>query len=235
MLEVTDLVVRYGTVEAVHGISLRVGKGEAVGVIGPNGAGKSSTLRAICAVAPIASGSILLHGTSLRGRSPEQIVAAGVALVPEGRRVFDKLTVAENLAVAAGSRRSRAGGDRQAEVLDLFPVLRRDFGKTAGLLSGGEQQQLAIARALLCRPDILLLDEPSFGLAPRIVETLFEALDRLRDAGLSIVIVEQMVTRVLDFTDRCYVFANGRVVTSGTREQVRSLDDFERTYLGIAP
>lgn len=227
-------MVRYGTAEAVHGVSLRVGAGEAVGIIGPNGAGKSSTLRAICAVAPIASGSVRLHGGSLRGRSPEQVVEAGVAMVPEGRRGFAKLTVAENLTVAASGRRGRAGGDRRAEVLDLFPVLRRDLGKAAGLLSGGEQQQLAIARALLCRPDILLLDEPSFGLAPRVTETLFETLERLRGEGLSILIVEQMVTRVLDFTDRSYVFANGRVVASGTREHLRSLKDFEQTYLGIA-
>jgi branched-chain amino acid transport system ATP-binding protein len=235
MLDIEDLTVRYGSVTAVRGVSLTVEAGEVVGVIGPNGAGKSSTLRAICGVAPVRGGTITVGGTSIVGRSPERIVESGVALVPEGRRIFADLTVRENLLLAESSARARARrGTSDLDPLDLFPILRTYRNKPAGLMSGGEQQQLAIARALMCHPDLILLDEPSFGLAPKVVDAVFEVLSRLRDEGLTILVVEQMVGRVLELASRSYVMANGRVVAAGTREELLAMPDFERTYLGMA-
>ena len=209
-LAVEKLSVRYGAVEAVRGLSLEVGSGEIVGLIGPNGAGKSSTLHAIMGAAPVTGGSIRLDGASLLGRRSEDVARRGVSLVPEGRRIFGELTVEENLRIGlAARRRSRGSGSSLARAYDTFPVLHEFRGRQAGLLSGGQQQQLAIGRALVADPDVLLLDEPSLGLAPKLVDIVFEALAQIRDAGLAVLLVEQRAQRTVALADRSYVLANG--------------------------
>jgi len=210
-LAIDDLGVRYGAVDAVRGLSLEVGRGEIVGLIGPNGAGKSSTLHAIMGAAPVVGGDIRHNGSSLLGRGSERIARSGVALVPEGRRIFGELTVVENLRLGLAARRARANGDAFERAYDLFPILREFGRRRAGALSGGQQQQLAIARALVAEPDMLLLDEPSLGLAPQIVDAVFEALGRIRDAGISVLLVEQRAQRTVAFADRSYVLANGEL------------------------
>jgi branched-chain amino acid transport system ATP-binding protein len=212
VLEVDGLGVRYGVVDAVRGLDLEVGAGEIVGLIGPNGAGKSTTLHAIMGAVPIHAGDVRLHGRSLRGRSPEGIAREGVALVPEGRRIYAELTVAENLRLGLAGRRSRENTDADLrEVRELFPVVD-DFGsRRAGLLSGGQQQQLAIARALAAGPEVLLLDEPSLGLAPRLVDVVFAALQAIRDRGVCVLLVEQRAQRTVALADRTYLLANGEL------------------------
>jgi len=209
-LAVAGLEVRYAGVPAVRGIDLEVQPGEIVGLVGPNGAGKSSTLHAVMGVVPLAAGDVRLHGRSLRGLSPERVSRLGVALVPEGRHVYASLTVAENLRLGFAGRRSRDGLDEDvAWVESLFPVVAEFAKRNAGALSGGQQQQLAIARALVARPDVLLLDEPSLGLAPTVVEVLFETLAEIRDRGVSILLVEQRAQMTIAFAERTHVIANG--------------------------
>ena len=210
-LAVERLFVRYGAVDAVRGLSLEVRSGEIVGLIGPNGAGKSSTLHAIMGTAPVAAGEVKLDGRSLAGRRPEDVARGGVALVPEGRRIFGELTVEENLRLGLAARRSREDGSRLARAYELFPVLQDFRRRHAGALSGGQQQQLAIARALVAEPDVLLLDEPSLGLAPKVVDVVFEALARIRESGLAVLLVEQRAQRTVAFADRSYVLANGEL------------------------
>jgi branched-chain amino acid transport system ATP-binding protein len=220
VLTIEGLEVRYGAVRAVRGLSLEVGKGEIVGLIGPNGAGKSSTLHAIMGAAPVAAGEIRLGGASLRGRRSEDIARSGIALVPEGRRIFAELSVEENLRLGLAGRRN--GGDPAAAMrraYELFPVVEEFRSRTAGALSGGQQQQLAIARALVADPDVLLLDEPSLGLAPRIVDVVFEALASIRDAGLGVLLVEQRAQRTVALADRSHVIANGELrLTLGPKD-----------------
>jgi branched-chain amino acid transport system ATP-binding protein len=209
-LELEGLEVAYRGVPAVRGIDLTVGRGEIVGLVGPNGAGKSSTLHAIMGAAPSPRGDVRLYGRSLRGLSPERVARLGVALVPEGRHIYSSLTVEENLRLGYAARRSRDGLDEDvAWVHALFPVVREFESRKAGALSGGQQQQLAIARALVAKPDVLLLDEPSLGLAPTIVERLFETLGEIRDRGVSILLVEQRAQLTIAFADRTHVIANG--------------------------
>ena len=209
-LELEGLAVAYAGVPAVRGIDLTVGRGEIVGLVGPNGAGKSSTLHAVMGAVPLAGGDVRLHGRSLHGRRPEDVARLGVALVPEGRHVYASLTVEENLRLGIAGRRSREGlADDLDWVHDLFPVVREFAKRHAGALSGGQQQQLAIARALVARPDVLLLDEPSLGLAPTIVERLFETLAEIRGRGVSILLVEQRAQLTIAFADRTHVIANG--------------------------
>ena len=197
---------------AVRGIDLDVGPGEIVGLVGPNGAGKSSTLHAVMGVIGIAGGDVRFHGRSLRGLAPEQMARLGVALVPEGRHVYASLTVAENLRLGYAGRRSREGlAEDRAWVEGLFPVVKEFAQRSAGALSGGQQQQLAIARALVARPDVLLLDEPSLGLAPTIVERLFETLGEIRERGVAILLVEQRAQLTIAFADRTHVIANGKL------------------------
>jgi branched-chain amino acid transport system ATP-binding protein len=225
-LEVEGLEVRYGSVPAVRGLGLEVGRGEIVGLIGPNGAGKSTTLHAIMGAVPASAGDIRLAGRSIRGRRPEQIARAGVALVPEGRRIYAELSVEENLRLGLAARTSRAGAAEAVEdVYELFPVVRESRRRAAGHLSGGQQQQLAIARGLVAGPDILLLDEPSLGLAPTVVETVFEALAAIRERGVSILLVEQRAQRTVGFADRTYVVSNGELRMVLTP---RDADDTER-------
>ena len=211
-LEIVGLEVRYAGVRAVRGIDLDVGRGEIVGLVGPNGAGKSSTLHAVMGVVPVAAGDVRLHGRSLRGLSPERVARLGVALVPEGRHIYASLTVDENLRLGLAGRRGRSGlADDIAWVEELFPVVRDFAHRSAGALSGGQQQQLAIARALVARPDVFLLDEPSLGLAPTVVERLFATLGEIRERGVSILLVEQRAQLTIAFADRTHVLANGRL------------------------
>ena len=212
VLRVAGLEVRYGTVPAVRGVGFEVSRGEIVGLIGPNGAGKSTTLHAIMGLVPAAGGEVTLDGRSLLGLAPETIARLGVALVPEGRHVFAGLTVDENLRLGLAARRSRDGLDEDfAWIRSLFPVLDDYRGRHAGALSGGQQQQLAIARALLARPEVLLLDEPSLGLAPTMVEAVFGALRLIRDHGVTILLVEQRARLTVAFADRTHVMANTEI------------------------
>ena len=220
MLQIAGLDVGYGGVTAVRGVSIDVARGEIVGLIGPNGAGKSSTLHAVMGVVGTAAGDVRLHGRSVRGLAPEQMARLGVALVPEGRHVYASLTVAENLRLGYAGRRSREGlAEDRAWVEELFPVVKEFAQRSAGALSGGQQQQLAIARALVARPDVLLLDEPSLGLAPTVVERLFETLGEIRERGVSILLVEQRAQLTIAFADRTHVIANGKLrLTLGPHE-----------------
>ena len=218
-LVVENLAVRYGAVEAVRGLSLEVRPGQIVGLIGPNGAGKSSTLHAIMGSAPVSGGDVRVDGKSIVGRPPEQVARRGVALVPEGRRIFGELTVEENLRLGLAGRGARRNGDGLARANELFPVLHEFRSRQAGVLSGGQQQQLAIGRALAADPEILLLDEPSLGLAPKIVDLVFEALTQIRDAGLAVLLVEQRAQRTVALADQSYVLANGELrLTLGPKD-----------------
>ena len=210
MLEVDGLEVRYGAVPAVRNITLDVQRGEIVGLIGPNGAGKSTTLDAIMGVIPAHAGDVRLDGRSIRGKAPESISRAGVALVPEGRRIFGDFTVEENLRLGLAGRK-RNGSSRLMEAYELFPVLRDFRRRAAGVLSGGQQQQLAIARALVAEPELLLLDEPSLGLAPLAVDAVFETLASIRERGVTILLVEQRAIHTVALCDRTHVLVGGEL------------------------
>jgi branched-chain amino acid transport system ATP-binding protein len=211
LLAVEGLEVRHGAVTAVHGLSLEVDSGEIVGLIGPNGAGKSSTLHAIMGAVRAAAGDVRVRGESVVGKRPEAVARKGVALVPEGRRIFADLTVDENLKLGLAGRRTRDGADDDlARVYELFPAVEDSLRRKAGTLSGGQQQQLAIARALVADPEVLLLDEPSLGLAPRMVDVVFETLAAIRDRGLGVLLVEQRAQRTVALADRSHVLANGQ-------------------------
>ncbi len=210
-LTVSNLDVRYGGVHAVRSVSFTVAPGELVGLIGPNGAGKSSTLHAIMGLAP-AAGSVRLGDRELLGLRPEDVARTGVALVPEGRRVFAELTVQENLRLGLAGRRSRSGARALLDsVVEIFPIVGEFRSRQAGALSGGQQQQLAIARALVAEPEVLLLDEPSLGLAPSVVDVVFEALEAIRDRGLAVLLVEQRAQRTVAVSDRCHVLGGGEL------------------------
>jgi branched-chain amino acid transport system ATP-binding protein len=210
-LAVDVLDVRYHGVPAVRGISLEVASGELVGLVGPNGAGKSSSLLAIMGVVPC-RGDVWLGGRPIRGLAPERIARLGVALVPEGRHIYPFLTVEENVRLGLAGRRTREGLAQDLDwIHQLFPVVAEFAARKAGLLSGGQQQQLAIARALVARPDVLLLDEPSLGLAPTVVEQLFTTLRQIRDRGVAILLVEQRAQLTIAFADRTHVMANGQL------------------------
>jgi branched-chain amino acid transport system ATP-binding protein len=230
-LAVDDLEVRYGAVRAVRGLSFTVEPGEIVGLIGPNGAGKSSTLHAIMGVAPVTAGSVSLGGASLLGRRPEDVARSGIALVPEGRRIFAELSVEENLRLGLAGRRSQAGADAAMDrAYELFPVVRDFRGRAAGALSGGQQQQLAIARALVAEPDVLLLDEPSLGLAPRIVDIVFDALAAIRESGLAVLLVEQRAQRTVALADRCHVVSNGELRLTLGRDDAADTEKLVAAY-----
>ncbi|HUG63622.1 MAG TPA: ABC transporter ATP-binding protein [Gaiellaceae bacterium] len=211
LLVVEELEVRYGNLVAVRALSFEVGAGEIVGLIGPNGAGKSTTLHAIAGLVPYASGDVLLGGKSLRGGPPEKIARAGVALVPEGRRIFGSFTVEENLHLGLAARRSTGAAAAVESVYGLFPILAEMRDRPAGALSGGQQQQLAIGRALVAEPDVLLLDEPSLGLAPTLVDLVFEALGAIREHGVTVLLVEQRAQRTVALADRTYVLGNAEL------------------------
>ena len=209
-LAVRDLGVRYGSVPAVRGLTLEVGKGEIVGLIGPNGAGKSTTLHAIMGLVS-ATGSVTVDGEAVLGRSPERIARCGVSLVPEGRRIYADFTVEENLRLGLAARRGKYGRQVLAGAYELFPILREFRRRQAGVLSGGQQQQLAIARAMVAQPDVLLLDEPSLGLAPSLVDDVFSALSDIREGGFAVLLVEQRAQRTVALADRTHVLSNGEL------------------------
>ena len=233
LLRVQGLRVAYGPVVAVRDASLEVERGEIVAVLGPNGAGKSTLLSTIAGVLHPSGGRIHLEGRRIDGLPAEDVVRRGIALVPEGRMVFPRFTVEENLRIGAYARRQGAQ-DAMEDLFSRFPVLRARRRQPAGTLSGGEQQQLAIARAMMSGPRLLLLDEPSLGLAPIVVDLVFELISDLRDQGVTILLVEQNVHRALEIADRASVLSVGRVALSGTVEQLRSTEaGLERAYLGI--
>ena len=212
MLEVVALDVRYGGVAAVRSLSIVVQPGEIVGLIGPNGAGKSSTLNAIVGAVPAAGGDVRFDGQPIRGARPENVARSGVALVPEGRRIYAELTVEENLRLGLAGRSNGESARASLErVYELFPIVHEMRRRPAGALSGGQQQQLAIARGLAAEPKLLLLDEPSLGLAPKVVELVFETLGAIREQGVTILLVEQRAQRTVAFADRTYLMANGEV------------------------
>jgi branched-chain amino acid transport system ATP-binding protein len=232
LLELVDLDVRYGSVPAVRRLSLHVEPGEIVGLIGPNGAGKSTTLHAIMGMVPTHAGEIRLAGASVRGKAPETVARTGIALVPEGRRVFAELTVEENLRLGLSGRRQRTGADEDIEaVYGLFPIVKEFRRRQAGALSGGQQQQLAIARALVAGPQLVLLDEPSLGLAPKIVDVVFEALSEIRSRGITVLLVEQRAQRTVAFADRTYLVANGEIRLSLTPADADDTDKMVAAYL----
>ncbi|MEZ5076950.1 MAG: ABC transporter ATP-binding protein [Solirubrobacterales bacterium] len=233
VLQVESLTVNYGSVRALRGVSLEVKEGQMATVIGPNGAGKSTLLWTICGVLSPEGGRIALRGDSVVGLTPEAIVGKGIAIVPEGRHVLPSLTVGENLQLARTVGRKRgAGEDLLDRTLQRFPVLSDRLSSPAGQLSGGEAQQLAIARALLMKPDILLLDEPSFGLAPLLVEGVFEELSSLREDGMTILVVEQNAGEALEVADTAYILSGGEVETSGDAQQILEETDLTTAYFG---
>jgi branched-chain amino acid transport system ATP-binding protein len=233
MLELRDLRLGYGPIEVVHGVDLSVGEGEAIGMIGPNGAGKSSILRSICGLLRPISGEVVFDGRAVTGMTPEQIVRLGLALVPEGRHIFKTLTVAENLRLSA---RSDAESEAWMErTLERFPILRERMAQRADRLSGGEQQQLAIARALLGRPRLLILDEPSLGLAPKMIDVIYELLGNLREEGVTMLLVEQNAARTIEFCDRCAVLSTGKIRAHGSRSELQRNRDVLHAYLGRQP
>jgi branched-chain amino acid transport system ATP-binding protein len=232
LLELVDLNVRYGGISAIRNLSLRVEPGEIVGLIGPNGAGKSTTLHAIMGMVPAHSGEIRLAGASMRGKAPEVVARTGIALVPEGRRIFAELTVEENLRLGLSGRRAQEGGDEDIEaVYGLFPIVKEFRRRQAGALSGGQQQQLAIGRALVANPQLVLLDEPSLGLAPKIVDVVFEALAEIRSRGITVLLVEQRAQRTVAFSDRTYLLANGEVRLDLTPADADDTEKMVAAYL----
>jgi branched-chain amino acid transport system ATP-binding protein len=234
MLELKDVHARYGAITALRGLSIAVGQGELVALLGVNGAGKSTTLGTIAGVLRPWKGDILFEGKSILGRSPEQIARLGISLVPEGRAVFPSLTVEENLRLGAFTRGEKAEYSRNLEeVFQLFPVLKQRRRQAGGTLSGGEQQQLAIGRALMSAPRLLMLDEPSLGLAPVLVDQIFELVSRLHQRGVTMLLVEQNVERSLAIVNRAYLMNTGLIESHGTPEQLRTHADIESVYMGV--
>ncbi|MCU0597732.1 MAG: ABC transporter ATP-binding protein [Desulfobacterales bacterium] len=236
MLRIRNLKCFYGRIMAVKGISLSVGKGQIVTLIGANGAGKSTLLEAVCGLLPRWEGEILYEGDSLKGLDPPAIVRKGVSLVPEGRMIFPPMTVSDNLILGAYTmiRKKEDAAVKQdlERVMELFPILKDRYRQPAGTLSGGEQQMLAIGRALMSHPRLLLLDEPSMGLAPLIVEKIFQTLEMLRNEGMTILLVEQNARAALQIADRGYVFETGSIVLQGPAPDLLEDQEVKRAYLG---
>ncbi len=234
MLAVKDLEVSYGAIKAVHGISLHVDQGEMVALIGNNGAGKTSTLKAITGINTQVKGSVEFNGENITGKPPDKIAARKVAMVPEGRRIFSGMTVQENLDMGAFLRRDVDGVKQDQEmVFSLFPMLAERSKQQGGTLSGGEQQMLAIGRALMARPKILLLDEPSLGLSPILVDAIFESIQGINRQGIPILIVEQNVFLALSAATRGYVMESGKIALEGTSQELLSNEMVQRVYLGM--
>jgi len=233
MLEIRDLNVHYGGIHAIKGISLNVEEGKIISLIGANGAGKSTTLRTICGLKEATSGSIKYKGIELTKLDTSEIVKLGVTMVPEGRRVFSNLTVYENLLAGAYLRKDKENIKKDIEyVFDLFSRLKERITQRAGTLSGGEQQMLAIGRALMSRPKLLLLDEPSLGLAPVIVKEVFRLIRRIHEEGVTILLVEQNAFEALKLCDYAYVLETGRIVLEGTGKQLLEDERVKKAYLG---
>ena len=235
MLEVRNIQTYYGNIQALKNVSLTINEGEIVTLIGANGAGKTTTLMSICGVTPPRKGEILFRGQPIHTQSAEAIVTAGICQVPEGRRIFPELTVAENLDMGAFLRRDRQGIERdRQELYELFPILHQRRLQPGGNLSGGEQQMLAISRALMARPRLLLLDEPSMGLAPLITRQIFEIIKTInRERNTTVFLVEQNANLALQTADRGYVLENGRIALQGQAEALLNDENVQKAYLGI--
>ena len=237
MLRLVNVDACYGAIRALHGVTLSVERGEIVALLGSNGAGKSTTLKTISQLVHATSGSIEFEGESLRGRSPEDVVARGIAHVPEGRHIFPGLSVLDNLRLGATPRRGARRADVEADLAlsyELFPKLKTLSSKLGWTLSGGEQQMLAIARGLMAKPRLLLLDEPSLGLAPLIVTGVMETIARIAREGVTVLLVEQNAHLALQIADRAYVLETGRVVLEGPARELLASEDMRRAYLGSA-
>ncbi len=234
MLEVENLNVRYGAVSAVKGVNLKVSDGEMVSLLGANGSGKTTTMLTIAGALKAVSGKVTFNGEDITALSPERVLRKGIAMVPETREVFPDLTVRENLIMGGFiHRRNRQQSHQDLErMLELFPVLRERQHQQSGTLSGGEQQQLVIARAMMARPKLLLLDEPSLGLAPAIVQHIYEFINQLRATGLTILLVEQNAKMALQYAEKAYVMALGRVAKKGRAAEIAASSDLEALYLG---
>jgi branched-chain amino acid transport system ATP-binding protein len=234
LLRISGLRAGYGDVEVLHDISLEVNQGEVVALLGANGAGKTTTLRAVSGLLRPSNGEVAFQGRRIDRLPASRIVELGVVQVPEGRKIFPSLTVRENLELGAYHRKAKPHRAESLErVLEMFPVLRERRAQAAGTLSGGEQQMLAIARALMARPALLMLDEPSLGLAPRIVFEIFETIRTIRSQGLTVLLVEQNVQHSLRLADRGYVLENGNVVLAGTGAELLNSEHTKRAYLGL--
>ena len=233
LLEVKDLVVSYGGIEALKGISFSVDEGQIVTLIGANGAGKSTTLRAITGIVPVKSGTILYNGEDITGMDPQKIVSRGIALVPEGRRVFANLTVLENLKIGAYLRKDTAQIQKDIEyIYKLFPRLEERSWQLAGTLSGGEQQMLAVGRAMMTRPRLIMMDEPSLGLAPLVVKDIFGIISRLSADGITILLIEQNANAALHAAHYGYVLETGKITMSGTGAELLANEKVKEAYLG---
>jgi branched-chain amino acid transport system ATP-binding protein len=234
MLELADLHVRYGNIRALQGVSLAVAQGELVALIGSNGAGKTTVLRTISGLLRPSAGTIAFEGADITRAATDRIVALGISHCPEGRRIFGSLSVSENLRLGAVAQRDRQAAAADLDmVFSLFPLLKERMGQAGGTLSGGEQQMLAIGRALMSRPRLLLLDEPSLGLAPLMVERIFETIAELKSQGRTILLVEQNVHHALDIADRAYVLETGRITLEGAASVLRRDPKVEQSYLGV--
>jgi len=233
MLSIRNLRVRYGPIEALHDVSLEVNRGEVVTLIGSNGAGKTTTLGAVSGLLPLAGGTILFDGQDITKLPPHKRVPLGLVQVPEGRRIFGSMSVAENLDLGAYARTDRAAlrGELE-EIYALFPRLAERKNQAAGTMSGGEQQMLAVGRALMSRPKLLLLDEPSLGLAPLLVKEIFAVVRRIRDAGVTVLLVEQNAHKALEIADRAYVLETGHISMSGNARELASDPRIKEAYLG---
>ncbi len=232
MLEVTGLTTRYGAISALRRVSITVGANEVVGLIGPNGAGKTTLLNTIAGLLRPAEGEVRLDGQPVTGHSPDRMLRAGLALVPEHRRLFAEMTVVENLRIGGVTAGVNERAQRLDEMVELFPALKDKRSTAAGYLSGGEAQQLAIARALMSNPRVVLMDEPSLGLAPVLVDFVFDLIGRLRAEGRTMLVVEQNATRVLEVTDRAYVLRTGEVAAEGAASDLLGRDDLFDTFVG---
>lgn len=234
MLEVNSLSVRYGRINAVRDVSIRVGQGEIVTLLGANGAGKTSLISAIVGLVPAAAGTVKFEGDDISRLDTETRVRRGVTVTPEGRRIFKNLTVAENLLLGAATRKNASEVRQTREkMLDMFPRLRERYTQLAGTLSGGEQQMLAIARSMMSAPKLLMLDEPSLGLAPRVVDQIFELITELRDLGLTMLLVEQNAHEALKFADRAYILSTGQLEFEGDASSLRESTELMQHYLAV--
>ena len=233
LLQVKDLVVSYGGIEALKGISFKVNEGEIATLIGANGAGKSTTLRAITSIVPVKAGTITFDGEDITHLDTQKIVEKGIALVPEGRRVFANLTVLENLKIGAYLRKDKAGVEKDIKyIYSLFPRLEERSWQLAGTLSGGEQQMLAVGRAMMTKPRMIMMDEPSLGLAPLVVKDIFAIIKRLREEGITILLIEQNANAALKCANYGYVMETGRITLDGTGEDLLTNKSVQEAYLG---
>lgn len=233
LLEVRDLVVNYGLIKAIKGVSFDVNEGEIVALIGANGAGKTTIMHSVCNLIPKAGGSVTFNGDDITSTPAHKLVPMGIAQVPEGRRIFQELTVAENLKMGAYTRKNKRENEETLEKMyERFPILKERSKQVAGTLSGGEQQMLAMSRALMSHPKLLLLDEPSMGLSPLYVNTIFDMIKKVNEEGTTVLLVEQNAKKALNIAHHAYVLETGKMITSGTGAELLENDSIKKAYLG---